>query len=90
MNERDITYGKTEFKRTMDPDALDVYRNEVRIGSLQWHKRYGEPSPRVVFDTNGPLLDIPVNLLIDIVSKYDEIKSRQFGLKQKEQETRLA
>jgi hypothetical protein len=76
MNETDrekaIRYGPTEFRHDMDPYALDIERNGVRIGSLQWHP---ESPRRVVLDTGeSPLLALPVNLLEDIVKKSQEIK----------------
>jgi hypothetical protein len=68
---RDISFGPTEFKSTMDQHALDIKRDGVIIGSLQWHSgRFA----RVVFNTEGPLLELPVNLLEDIVKKSHEVK----------------
>jgi hypothetical protein len=68
---RAIEFGSTEFRPTMDPHALNVERNGVRIGSLQWHP---DKSPRIVFDVDSPLLVVPINLLEDIVEKSHEIK----------------
>ena len=70
MVENRIESGPTHFKETMDPHALDIERNGVKIGSLQWHPG---SLPRVVLKTECPLLDLPVNLLEDIVSKSREL-----------------
>ena len=67
------TNGSLEFRMTMDPDSLDIVAGDKRVGMLQFH----EQPPRVVLNSDVPLLIMPVSMLEQIVSRSkQEVEKR--------------
>ena len=64
-----------EFRRSADPQSLDILKGERRIGMLLWH----EGNHRVVFtSSNIPLVSLNITDLEDILSTSQKIRD---GLK---------
>ena len=64
-SEREPMLGTTEFKPTMDPNALEIINPDdgKRIGTLLWDEN---AQFRVEFSTPNPILSIPLPRLKDI------------------------
>jgi hypothetical protein len=62
------------FHDSMDAHSLDIKRNGVFIGFLQWHP---ERDPRIVLMNGNPIQDITLQETKECLEKFDEIKDKE-------------
>lgn len=62
------------FKCSMDPHSVDVERDGVFVGFLQWHPGR---DPRFVSWSGSDGMQLTLTEMQGLINKYEEIKSEQ-------------